>query len=612
MCWNTAYAQTLTYTKVPYPPEISSSDENGVSLVAGQAAFSVSDTAIGPKDGGLENVVSSYSADTGFPQAVLANGFYPTILTVSGSNVVPTGQAMPIGSNYMGGIAQTTSGVNTWTTFSFNGVSERFNGAIGSGCTQAGVSYVSLSKRGGSLLSNGGGILTYTDREGAKYTIKCGDFPHPDQKNGAVTNVNYPHGQKITIYYQGFGTAYNPRISSVESNLGWQLKFKYAGPLGSVNYRLSSGIVAVNRSFELCESMADNCSPAMQWPMSNYSFAPGNQNFNITDKAGRNTRYTLNSYYEVTGIKPASSDVDTVFYTYCGRTGLTQPCNGSFNEGGTNVNRIFAGMVHKVTKSGNTRTYKYIPYTGGYNFVRQGAHPYFGTQEVSTRTIPGSPIAYIQQDDGTNASFSGDDTNLILSVRRTGAPTQNFSYDNRGNLLTITTLPKSGSAAATIVTRANYDATCSNIVTCNKANWVEDARGNRTDYTYDPVHGGILTETGPAVGGIRPQKRYTYTQRYAWTKNTTGAYVRATDPVWVLNSESFCRVGAALANGCQLPKDEVVTQYDYGPDAGPNNLLVRGIAFSADGQTLRTCYTYDRFGNRISETAPNANLTSCP
>jgi YD repeat-containing protein len=58
--------------------------------------------------------------------------------------------------------------------------------------------------------------------------------------------------------------------------------------------------------------------------------------------------------------------------------------------------------------------------------------------------------------------------------------------------------------------------------------------------------------------------------------------------------------------------DEVLTTYDYGPDSGPNNLFLRGRVVTADGQSLRTCYTYDRFGNRISETLPRAGLTSCP
>ncbi|NCP12216.1 MAG: hypothetical protein GW859_09770, partial [Sphingomonadales bacterium] len=58
--------------------------------------------------------------------------------------------------------------------------------------------------------------------------------------------------------------------------------------------------------------------------------------------------------------------------------------------------------------------------------------------------------------------------------------------------------------------------------------------------------------------------------------------------------------------------DEVVTDYDYGPNSGPNNLWLRGVAVTADGTTLRTCYGYDANGRKISETQPNANLGSCP
>jgi YD repeat-containing protein len=56
----------------------------------------------------------------------------------------------------------------------------------------------------------------------------------------------------------------------------------------------------------------------------------------------------------------------------------------------------------------------------------------------------------------------------------------------------------------------------------------------------------------------------------------------------------------------------VVTAFDYGPNAGPNSLLLRGMAVTSGGVTLRTCYGYDQEGRKISETAPNANLTSCP
>jgi hypothetical protein len=88
----------------------------------------------------------------------------------------------------------------------------------------------------------------------------------------------------------------------------------------------------------------------------------------------------------------------------------------------------------------------------------------------------------------------------------------------------------------------------------------------------------------------------------------------------VRTATSSCRTSAATgdpAAPCAAgAADEVRIGYDYGPDSGPNNLLLRGMTVTAhDGigiVTLRTCYGYDARGRRISETRPNANLTSCP
>ena len=181
--------------------------------------------------------------------------------------------------------------------------------------------------------------------------------------------------------------------------------------------------------------------------------------------------------------------------------------------------------------------------------------------------------------------------------------------------------PKLGAGEPTnhaddIVRTANFPATCANPRTCNRPEYVIDARGQRTDFTYDPAHGGVLTETGPAdSNGVRPQARYSYQQRFAWVRNASGGYSQAATPVWLRASESRCRTSAATGNPaapCAAANDEVVTSYDYGPDSGPNNLLLRGTVVSGAGLSARTCYNYDANGNRISETGPGAALTSCP
>jgi len=84
------------------------------------------------------------------------------------------------------------------------------------------------------------------------------------------------------------------------------------------------------------------------------------------------------------------------------------------------------------------------------------------------------------------------------------------------------------------------------------------------------------------------------------------------NPIWLLATESYCMTGAASGSGCALPNDQVLTTYDYGPVSGPNNLLVRGKTVTANGQTLRTCYGHDDQGNKIWQTSPNANPSSCP
>jgi hypothetical protein len=174
--------------------------------------------------------------------------------------------------------------------------------------------------------------------------------------------------------------------------------------------------------------------------------------------------------------------------------------------------------------------------------------------------------------------------------------------------------PKAGGGASVISTSAVYPTVCANRKVCNKPESVTDARGNATTYTYDPTHGGVLTMTGPAVGGVRPATRYYYTQREAWLRSGTG-YAKTGEPIWLKSEERSCRTSTLdLAAGtCSAGAGDLVrTLYDYGPDSGPNNLWLRGMAVIADGQTLRTCYQYDEIGRRISETKPLGTGATCP
>ncbi|MBX7494542.1 hypothetical protein K3172_01585 [Qipengyuania sp. 6B39] len=189
-----------------------------------------------------------------------------------------------------------------------------------------------------------------------------------------------------------------------------------------------------------------------------------------------------------------------------------------------------------------------------------------------------------------------------------------YTFDGRFNV--ISAQVRSKVSGQYLTTTYEYPPSCTTATQayCNLPTAVIDPSGNRTEYTYN-ARGQVLTKTepAPAPGAARPVTRHQYTMRTAMVLNSTGGYVPAGSAVSMLTRTSTCRT----VENCQGTSDEVVTQYDYGPTAGPNNLLLRGVAVTAvnsSGQleTQRTCYGYNYFGEKISETQPKAGLTSCP
>lgn len=127
----------------------------------------------------------------------------------------------------------------------------------------------------------------------------------------------------------------------------------------------------------------------------------------------------------------------------------------------------------------------------------------------------------------------------------------------------------------------------------------------------------MTTEVGPAdANGVQPKKKYYYTQRYALIKNSSGSFVNATGAVYLLTEDRICKTSTldTSAGTCSAGASDLVrTTYEYGPTSGAiNNLWLRGKVVDAGGLNLRTCYSYDLYGNKISETTPRAALGSCP
>jgi RHS repeat-associated protein len=182
-----------------------------------------------------------------------------------------------------------------------------------------------------------------------------------------------------------------------------------------------------------------------------------------------------------------------------------------------------------------------------------------------------------------------------------------YETDARGNLVRVYERPKIG--AERLVFEAEFDTTCVNAVTCNLPHWTRDARGAQTDYTFDAVHGGILSVLAPAnAEGVRAKTSLTY-QSY-----DTGSGL-----IYRLASMSQC----AIATECVGSADELKTSYTYWGStflpltvtqaAGDNSITAtvttayndRGLPISvSDPRGNVTTYRYDAAGRRVGEIGP--------
>ncbi|WP_296611037.1 RHS repeat-associated core domain-containing protein [Sphingomonas sp.] len=207
---------------------------------------------------------------------------------------------------------------------------------------------------------------------------------------------------------------------------------------------------------------------------------------------------------------------------------------------------------------------------------------------------------------GKTTTYTYDTAGNIASVTYPEGNSIAYGYDGRNNLISSTYTPKSGSGLSAITTTASYDATCSNVKTCNQPNSTTDAKGFTTDYTYDANSGGVLTVTRPAptTGAARPQTRFSYTPLSAWYKNSAGALVQATAPIYKLTGVSSCSSGAICAGTANESKQTI--SYESGSSSVPSNLKPISITAAAgDGSIIATTTLgYDTVGNVTTVDGP--------
>lgn len=502
---------------------------------------------------------------------------------------------------------------------------------------------------------------TWTQRDGTQivYAAYHASGNQMCQSNN-ILKVIKPDGRITTYYYYGsFYTTYDrpSPIISITTNSGYMLKYNYSG---TPSWGQEASVVAINRAFQACDPTLLTCNLTQPWPTATLTWTSlgasatadpttVGSTFTIKDEAGRKYVFGLDLNARVAWYQPPEATQPVYYYKLCTleRDGVTLENCFTIQKWNKNVSfdivPVIWDWVNSVTKvdyaAGNSAVWSY-----NYSIAFGGHCPNVGCTELthdvtsplgevmsSDGNMTGGttysfwgPTEYISQYDGTVDHYERNTRNYVSTQQTPAGVLTGYFYDSRGNLTNLSKTPAAGSGLNPIVEQATYpDSTCTDIVICNKPISTQDANGNIWTFTYDPTHGGVLTQTGPAVSGGQPQNRFFYTQEHAWYLSSAGAMTEDPNPIWLLTAESYCMSGppaAPLANGyppppgsgCTKPNDEVVTNYDYGPQVGPNNLLLRGKAVTAQGQTLRTCYGHDPQGDKISETSPNANAASCP
>jgi RHS repeat-associated protein len=378
------------------------------------------------------------------------------------------------------------------------------------------------------------------------------------------TSVTSPDGKAVTINYEFFSLCtdpplpeepdeepepancqHTPRIASVTNSFGYEIRFAYASG--------TSGSGSVPATFHQRTGATFYNSNAGSSALASVSYSyPSTGVTDITDQGGRTWRVT------------------------------SSPTNYAIRRPGASSNTTSAsltsGVVTSVTKEGVTTSYSRSVSGSTATMVVTNALSQATT--IVSNLISGRPTSVTDPLSHTTG-FTYDSSDRLKRVTAHEGNYVEHTYDARGNITQTVAVPKGGSGA-TIVTSASFDSTCANPKTCNRPNSTTDARGNTTNYTYDSTHGGVLTVTAPAVGGVQPQTRYTYAL-------TNGEYQ--------LTEVSQCRTTSSCTGG----SDEVKTVVAY--DANGN------IYWAATGNgsatlVAATTMTFDSIGNLLTVDGP--------
>ena len=599
---------------IPGPPEFSVIDKNGVNVASGNITINELGVSIGAGEFKLEHRLMSFSNNLAF-----------------------------YGDNFSGALffRRTDNPYLPTVKLSFGNISESGN-----------------SKTKDVPLFNGGvidkvseNLWRYTSSKGIVIDFdKTINYPfdystsgsHPSYRLEAIAKrIKYPNGLELNVNFKEafYTNGRIHRIQSVTSSAGYQLQYTYpsnsenipdfsADKLAYYNWTRPIKVTAFNMAFDYCPILSNSCDYKNEWPSLSINwvdpFSSGDTTLTLPD--GKVVIYTHSRFCSVgNGVEECPNGTNhsrvTEISDATGNGTVTRKykyVNAFYCSANRDCQVLKLGVVYESLVQGNLKTYTYFPqeskYSGSYN---QSSSPI--VKVVSDWT--GSMVGFRDDANGISGTYDNSDridsiqynygSSVVVSkgLARFTDHVLDFEYDSYGNLTKSSRTSQSGIMQSYT---AGYNNDCDNMSTRGKPSWVEDRRGFRTNFTYHCDSGNPYKVTSPSVNNIAPETRYFYKQLFPYIKNSFGNLSVSSDPIWVLYKESFCKNGNANNDGCEDDSDEVITTYEYSEDQ-ENTLLVRGVSVEDKntGELRRTCFEYDIYGNKISESKPKANIGIC-
>ncbi len=390
--------------------------------------------------------------------------------------------------------------------------------------------------------------------------------------NGKVTDLHY----RSDSYQQYSYTLHKVRLQSVKTNNSYQLDYDYlANTLSSAtasDWMTLSKVTAVNNAVEYCDPDADTCSYNENWPSVTITSAPdGSETLEShTDVLGRETRFRIDSSSLIVGVKRPGETTDGIVVAHDANSEVsTVTLQGSYSR-----TYDWSNGAQSTDSLGRTNHYVFAYDHGGLTQYTdptgEGYTNYYDGSARLTRRVATNGVT-------TELTWNGG---VITEVRVKAAGEQDI---------------------VTSATYANGCGTGGNIL-CNKPLTTTDPLGNVTNYTYDPVHGGVTKiELPPHDNGIRATTRFTYATRTARVKNASGSLVNQATSLTLPIMTKTCHILAS----CSGASDERVTEIAYNNTISPNIHPTLMLRRAGDGTLSRSqSYTYNHLGQVLTVDPP--------